>query len=185
MAKNIIAFGASNSKQSINKQFARFAAKQLVNAEIIILDLNDFELPLYSVDLEKESGIPATAIRFLELIKNSDGIILSLAEYNGLHTSAFKNLWDWLSRIPMDRPMNIWGNKPMFLLSTSPTGRIENNVLKVSKELFPHFGANIIGDFYLPSFNYHFKNGQIIEEKYLLRFNEQKNLFQKYLDHLA
>ena len=59
-----------------------------------------------------------------------------------------------------------------------------NNVLKVSKELFPHFGANIIADFYLPSFNHHFKNGQIIEEKYLLHFNDQKNLFQDYLDNL-
>ncbi|MEM7659120.1 MAG: NAD(P)H-dependent oxidoreductase [Bacteroidota bacterium] len=185
MTKHIVAFGASNSKESINKQFAQFAAKQLQNVEVSILDLNDFELPLYSVDLEKAYGIPANARKFLTLIKNSDGIILSLAEYNGLHTSAFKNLWDWLSRIPMDQPRNIWGNKPMFLLSTSPSRRPMNNVLKLSKEIFPHFGANIIADFYLPSFHRFYRNGHIIEPGYVSRFTEAKKIYQDHLDSLA
>lgn len=181
MTKNIIAFGASNSKHSINKQLAQYAASQLTTTEITILDLNNFELPVYSVDLEKESGIPTNATRFLQFIKESDGIIISLAEYNGLHTSAFKNLWDWLSRIPMDKPMNIWDNKPMFLLSTSPSKRPSSNVLKVSNELFPHFGANIISDFHLPSFNHFFKDGQIIDPVQNEKFKTVLGVFQAYL----
>ena len=57
----IIAFAGSNSKNSINKKLVSFAAKQFKNAEVEILDLNDFELPLFSVDREKEMGRPQLA----------------------------------------------------------------------------------------------------------------------------
>lgn len=183
MTKKIIAFGASNSKQSINKQLAEYTAEQLTDVKTTVLDLNNFELPVYSIDLEKESGIPTNALRFSQFIKESDAIIISLAEYNGLHTSAFKNLWDWLSRIPMEKPMNIWESKPMLLLSTSPSKRPTSNVLKVSNELFPHFGANIIGDFHLPSFSYFFIDGQIVEPQQKELFNRQILKFQTYLNN--
>lgn len=179
MEKKIIAFGASNSRNSINKKFAIFASQQLVGVATHILDLNDFELPVYSVDLEKEKGLPDAAVSFLQEIKNSDGIIISLAEYNGLHTSAFKNLWDWLSRI---EGQNIWHHKPMLLLSTSPSKRPENNVLKVSKHLFPFYGAYIVADFYLPSFNHFFKEDEIVEIEYKQKFDAELEKFQKFLN---
>ncbi len=182
--KKVLAFGASNSKRSINKAFAIYAANQLKNIDLTIADLNDYAAPLYAVDLQREQGIDENVIRFYHLIQENDALIISLAEYNGLHTSAFKNLWDWLSRIPMEKPMNIWGDKPMFLLSTSPSRRPMSNVLKVSKELFPHFGANIIADFHLPSFNHYFKNNQIVETKYQEQFHKQKESFQKELDKM-
>ncbi|MEL6304745.1 MAG: NAD(P)H-dependent oxidoreductase [Bacteroidota bacterium] len=180
--KKILAFGASNSKNSINKQLATYAANQLKTVEITIADLNHYESPLYSVDEEKACGVHENAIRFHDLIQESDAVIISVAEYNGLHTSAFKNLWDWMSRIPMEKPMNIWNGNPMFLLSASPSRRPMNNVLKISKELFPHFGTKIIADFYLPSFNHFFKEGQIIDATYQSQFQEQLNLFQRHID---
>ena len=177
----ILAFGASNSSTSINKTFATFTAHQLKEETITIADLNDYASPLYSVDLEKQSGIAKEAMKFYSLINANDAIIVSVAEYNGLHTSAFKNLWDWLSRIPMEKPMNIWGGKPMCLLSASPSRRPQNNVLQVSKEIFPHFGAKIVADFYLPSFNHFFKDGQIIEQSYKDKFLIQLEKFQTHL----
>ena len=50
--KKIIAFGASSSKTSINKEFATYVAYQFQNASIEILDLNDYEMPIFSVDKE-------------------------------------------------------------------------------------------------------------------------------------
>lgn len=177
--KKIIAFGASNSKNSINKKFATFAGHQLQGIHLDILDLNNFELPLYSVDLQNEIGIPDKARAFFQNIKDSDGVIISLAEYNGLHTAAFKNLWDWMSRI---NNMNIWMGKPMILLSTSPSRRDYNYVMKVSKELFPNFGAKIISEFYLPSFNHFFKEDDIIEADYKQKFNMELQKFQLYIN---
>ncbi|WP_299218660.1 NAD(P)H-dependent oxidoreductase [uncultured Aquimarina sp.] len=182
--KKILAFGASNSTTSINKTLATFAANQLRDVTVTVADLNDYASPLYSVDQEKESGVDKKAMDFYALINANDAIVISLAEYNGLHTSAFKNLWDWLSRIPMEKPMNIWGGKPMFLLSTSPSKRLESNVFKISKELFPHFGAMIVADFHLPSFNHFFKGGNIVEAEYKASFGTQKSKFQEYLDRL-
>ncbi len=179
MTKKIIAFGASNSIRSINKQLAIFAAGKLQNVTIEVLDLNEYALPIYSIDIEQQTGIPENAMLFFQKIKGSQGIIISLAEYNGLHTAAFKNLWDWLSRIPMDKPMNIWCGNPMFLLSTSPSRRPMSNVLKVSKDLFPHFGAKITASFHLPSFNHFFKEGEIIDADQLLLFEEELQKFQE------
>jgi len=180
--KRVIAFGASNSQNSINKKFAVYAANNLANVSLHIVDLNDYQLPLYSIDLQKEIGVHENALRFYDQIKQSDAIVISLAEYNGLHTSAFKNLWDWMSRIPLEKPMEIWGGKPMFLLSTSPSKRPMSNVLKVSKELFPYFGANIIADFHLPSFNHFFKDNEIVDVKQRAAFEIQKNKFQLYIN---
>lgn len=178
--KNIIAFGASNSPHSINKKLASFAAHQLTNVAVTILDLNDFELPVYSPALEKTQGVPAGAVAFAEQIKNSDGLVVSLAEYNGLHTAAFKNLWDWMSRLGTPQ---IWHYKPMFLIGTSPSKRKESNVMKVSLYLFPLFGANIISSFHLPSFNHFFKEEQIIETTQQELFAIELEKYQNYLDN--
>ena len=56
--KKIIAFGASSSKTSINKQLATYAAKQFKDATVEVLDLNDYEMPIFSTDKEYENGIP-------------------------------------------------------------------------------------------------------------------------------
>lgn len=60
----IIAFGGSNSSKSINKMLATYASGLFEDAEVEILDLNDFEMPLFSVDREKEVGQHETAKSF-------------------------------------------------------------------------------------------------------------------------
>jgi NAD(P)H-dependent FMN reductase len=176
--KKIVAFGASNSPHSINKKLASFAANQLNDVAVTILDLNDFELPVYSPAIEKSSGVPANAISFSKHIQNCDGLVVSLAEYNGLHTAAFKNLWDWMSRLGTPQ---IWHGKPMFLMATSPSKRPELNVMKVSKFLFPIFGANIISSFSLLSFNHFFKDENIVDPEAKAEFQIQLDQFQYYL----
>jgi chromate reductase len=95
MAKKIIAFAASNSKESINKQLAVYAASLVNNVTVEVLDLNDYELPIFSIDRHKESGVPELAKQFYAKIGEADGLIISFAEYNGSYTSAYKNLFDW------------------------------------------------------------------------------------------
>jgi len=116
--KKVIAFGASNSPKSINKQLATYAANRLAEVSVEVLDLNDFELPVYHPMIEGESGIPENAAAFAGKIKEADAVVVSLAEYNGLHTSAFKNLWDWMSRLGTPK---IWHDKP------EPTARIKRD----------------------------------------------------------
>lgn len=152
--KKIVVLGGSNSKKSINKTLAKYAANQLKDVEIIVADLNDLELPLYGIDLETEQGFPAGAIKLNSLLDSADGLVVALAEHNGYYSAAFKNAFDWLSRINKQ----VWKNKPMLLMASSPGGRGGANVLKIAKEAFPRFGGNIIADFSLPSFYANFSD---------------------------
>jgi NAD(P)H-dependent FMN reductase len=157
--KNVIAFAGSNSSQSINKQLATYASSLVGDVQVTILDLNDFELPVFGVDLEREKGIPENAYKFLNHIKSSDGIIISLAENNGAYSAVFKNLFDWMSRI---EGKTFYG-KPMLLMATSPGGRGGQSVLEIAKSRFPRHDANIVADFSLPSFGTNFSDGKIVD----------------------
>jgi chromate reductase len=79
----ILTFGASHAKTSINKALARFTATLVPGAEIDVLDLSDYDLPIYSEDLEKQIGHPPAAKAFFEKIGSADGVIVSFAEHNG------------------------------------------------------------------------------------------------------
>ena len=159
--KKIIAFAGSNSRTSINKQLVTYAVSLIDNTEKIILDLNDYELPLYGIDLENEIGIPKNAQRFLDEIKSADGIIISLAEHNGAYATVFKNLFDWMSRIDG----KLWSEIPMLLMATSPGGRGGASVLEIAKGRFPHMGGNIVADFSLPFFGKNFIDNEIVDEQ--------------------
>ena len=150
--KKIIAFGASSSKNSINKQLATYTANQFENSTVEVLDLNAYEMPIYSVDNEKENGIPQLAQDFYAKIGSADFIVISFAEHNGNFSSAFKNILDWASRINA----KTFQEKPMLLLATSPGARGGSSVLDIATKRFPFQGGIVKGSFSLPSFNDNF-----------------------------
>jgi len=152
MTKKILAFGASSSKKSINKQLATYTANLFKDAKAEILDLNDFEMPIYSMDKEKEDGIPQLALDFYAKIGDSDLIIISFAEHNGAYSSAFKNIFDWMSRING----KTFQEKPVLLMATSPGARGGSSVLEIANNRFPFQGAIVKGSFSFPSFNDNF-----------------------------
>ncbi len=144
----LLAFAASSSKKSINKQLATYAASLLEGAEIEVLDLNDYELPLYSVDKEQELGHPQLAQAFLAKIAASDAIIISFAEHNGSYSAAYKNLFDWCSRI---NP-KVFQDKPLVLLATSPGPRGAATVLDTAVNSAPYFAGDVKANLAVPSF---------------------------------
>ncbi|MGH2664820.1 NADPH-dependent FMN reductase [Flavobacterium sp.] len=148
----IIAFAGSNSKNSINKKLATYVSHLFENHEVEVLDLNDFALPLFSVDLEKEIGQPQLAKDFLDKISSADRLVVSMAENNGNYSAAFKNAFDWASR----QNKEVFQKKPMLLMATSPGGRGGATVLEIAKTAFPRYGADIQATFSLPSFNDNF-----------------------------
>ena len=157
--KNIITIGGSSSKNSINKQFAEYAASLVDGIKEINIDLNDYEMPIFSIDRENENGFPEKAKQLSDLFDTADGFIISLAEHNGAYSAAFKNVFDWLSRING----KVWRNKPMILLSTSPGARGGQSVLQIALNRFPFGGANIIDSMSLPSFFDNFSNGLVTD----------------------
>ena len=164
----ITAFAASNSRQSINKRLVTHAAERLASrlagshgAEMEVLDLNDYDAPIYGIDHEQEHGIPEAAYRFRQKLDEADVLLISFAEHNGSYTAAFKSLLDWCSRVDRD----IFRGKPAVLLSTSPGGRGGASVLKQATQSFPHFNADVKANLAIPSFHQSFDadKGELVD----------------------
>jgi chromate reductase len=176
--KNIIAFGASSSRQSINKKLAKYTADQIKNTSLDLLDLNDYEMPIYSIDKENETGIPQLALDFKGKIRQADGIIISFAEHNGAYSAAFKNIYDWVSRIEAD----VWLKKPMFIMATSPGGRGGQGVLEMAYARFSRANENLIESFSLPFFDKNFdENEGITDEEINSEYRKTLITFERKL----
>ena len=148
----IVAFGASTSSKSINKQLAKYAGRLateiIPSIEVEVLDLNDYELPLFSQDKEAELGQPEAAKAFFNKLGESDAIIISFAEHNGSYSAAYKNLFDWTSRINQ----KLFQSKPMLLLATSPGAGGAVTVLAAATGSAPYFSGEVKASLSVPSF---------------------------------
>lgn len=160
----ILAFAGSNSQNSINKQLVSYVAKSFSDQEVEILDLHDFEMPLFSVDREKHDGIPQLALQFAQKIDAADLLLISLAEHNSAYTVAFKNVFDWVSRI---KDRKHFGEKPVFLMATATGPGGGKHVLEAFEKRAPFSGAAVLESFSLPKFadNFSAENGIVNEEK--------------------
>ena len=155
----ILAFAATSSTKSINNQLVRYAASQLEEAEVDILDINDYELPLFSEDKEAELGQPELAKAFLDKISDSDALIISFAEHNGSYTVAYKNIFDWASRI---NP-KVFQNKPMVMLATTPGPGGASSVLAMAVASASFFDGDVKASLSVPSFyeNFDIEQGRL------------------------
>ena len=149
----IIAFAATTSTQSINKMLVTYVANLVLNAEVEVLDLNDYELPLFSEDVERQIGQPQTATDFIAKLASADALIISFAEHNGLYSAAYKNLFDWCSR---QAGRNIYQGKPMLLLATSTGARGGKSVLELATSASPRFGGDVRASVSVPLFDENF-----------------------------
>jgi len=158
--KKILAFAGSNSSTSINHRFVTHVANRIQGHEVKVINLRDFEIPMYSIDKENETGFPVDIRIIKNLIEEHDALIISVNEHNSSISAFFKNIIDWLSRL--DR--NFVANKKILLMSTSPGVRGAASSLEYLKGVLPRFGGQVIESFSFPSFNDNFENDEIQNE---------------------
>ena len=177
---SILVFAATTSQSSINFTLAQYAASLISDYKMEFLDLNDYELSLFSVDKEKEQGIPTLAQSFYDSIGRSQGVIVSFAEHNGYVTAAYKNLFDWTSRIHQ----KVFQGKPCLFLSTSPGAEGAAGTLELVSKKALFFAAEIKGSFSLPYYQQNFDREQGIVSEPVLRqaLQTQVDAFQRALD---
>lgn len=149
----ILAFAATTSTQSINRKLIDYAVNLITEglidgASVNTIDLNDFEMPIYSVDRQEAGGIPQEAHDFYDAITNADAVLISFAEHNGFYTAAYKNIFDWASRIDM----KVYQDKPTVMLATSPGSRGGANALKTAVESGVFFGNDVKASLSIPGF---------------------------------
>jgi NAD(P)H-dependent FMN reductase len=123
MPPKVLAFAGSARRDSFNKKLVRIAAAgaQAAGAEVTIIDLADFPMPIFDEDLEAREGMPPHAKRFKELLKAHHGLLISSPEYNSSITALLKNSLDWASRPePGDNGLVAFAGKVAGLMSASP-----------------------------------------------------------------
>jgi len=122
----ILAFAGSAREASLNKKLIRIAVggARSAGADVTLIDLRDFPMPLYDGDLEASSGIPQNAAKIQELLKNHTALLLACPEYNSSITPLLKNTIDWSSRKTPDGDDGLaaWRGKIAALMSASPSG---------------------------------------------------------------
>lgn len=150
--KKILAFTGSNSSNSLNHELLKYASSLIKNNEVTVIDLNDYDAPMYSIQLQKENGFPEEIIKLNELIQEYDAFIIAVPEHNGMMPAFFKNIMDWISRL--DR--KLFHGKPVLLLSTSPGKSGGRRGLKILELFMGYFAGSVAGTFSLPNFNENF-----------------------------
>ena len=177
----LLAFAASNSTTSINKKLVQYASSQLKEGilpdiDVELIDLNDYEMAIYSPEREESGGIPEQATSFYQKIGEADVLLISFAEHNGYYTSAYKNLFDWTSRIDT----KVYQDKPMVLMATSPGKGGAANALKTAVESAPYFGMDVKGSISIPAFydNFDMAKGELsnaeLREQLVLTLSQLK-----------
>ncbi len=171
----ILAFSASNSSQSINRKLVEHAAavlksEILSDVKIETLDINDYEMPIYSMDREMAGGIPDLAKQFRAKIAAADALLISFAEHNGHYTAAYKNIFDWASRLEG----KVYADRPMVAMAASPGPGGAASVLAAAKTSAPYFGSDIKGSLSVPNFSAAFDDdaGELSDEELIAKLRE-------------
>ncbi len=121
----ILAFAGSTRVHSFNKKLAAAAAKgaEAAGAEVTLIDLREYPLPLFDQDLEAAEGLPENAKALRELFLSHNALLIACPEYNGSLPAVLKNVIDWVSRRQEgEPPLACFKNKIALLLATSPGG---------------------------------------------------------------
>ena len=103
-------FAGSARKASTNKQLATLVAStaKAAGAEVTLIDLKDFEMPIYDGDLEGDTGLPDNAKRLKQLFVEHDGLFIASPEYNSSFSPLLKNALDWISRPHTENEQPLW-----------------------------------------------------------------------------
>jgi chromate reductase len=119
----ILALAGSTRSDSYNTRLVRMAAAgaQAAGAEVRVIDLRDYPLPLFDEDLERAAGMPEAGRQLKALMVEHDGFLIASPEYNSSISAVLKNSIDWASRpVPGEPPLVAFRGKVATLLSASP-----------------------------------------------------------------
>ncbi|MEM9594940.1 MAG: NAD(P)H-dependent oxidoreductase [Acidobacteriota bacterium] len=145
----VLAFAGSAREASFNKLLVRVAAQGArdAGAEVTVLDLRDYPMPLFDQDLEAASGLPDGARAVKAAMMAADGLLIASPEYNSSITPLLKNTLDWVSRREGDEPrLAAYQGKCAALMSASPGGLGGLRGLGHVRSILQSIGVMVIPD---------------------------------------
>lgn len=146
----ILIFGGSLRAESYNQKLANIAAAgaREAGAEVTLIALRDFRMPLFDEDLEAAEGMPEAARKLKALFAANDGLIIASPEYNSTITAALKNAIDWVSRAtsPDEAPLSVLSGKSAAILAASPGGYGGSRSLAQLRPFLVNIGIFVLPD---------------------------------------
>lgn len=122
----LLVFAGSTRQHSFNRRLAQVTAGMArdAGADVTLLELSDFDIPLYNADLEAR-GTPADVLRLKQVLFDHPAWIVCSPEYNGSYTALLKNTIDWASSPVKGDPVwqdgtRAFRGKVVGMLSASP-----------------------------------------------------------------
>ncbi len=145
----ILAFSGSARKDSYNQKLVQIAARgaQQAGAEVTVVNLGDYHMPMFNEDLEAAEGMPKPARAFKELLIAHDGFLIASPEYNSGFSPLLKNAIDWASRREGDEaPLLAYRGKLAVIMSASPGALGGIRGLVMLRMLLANIGIMVIPD---------------------------------------
>lgn len=146
----ILAFGGSLRRDSFNQKLAAIAAEGArdAGAEVTLIALPDFPLPVFDEDLEKAEGLPVAAKKLKQLFREHHGLLIASPEYNSSISGALKNAIDWVSRAESDDepPLVAFTGKTAILCAASPGALGGLRGLVHVRAILGNIGVNVLPD---------------------------------------
>jgi len=121
----ILAFAGSTRTDSYNKKLVKLSAigATEAGADVTVIDLRDFPMPIYDGDLEQKEGLPPNTRKLKDIMLAHQGFLISSPEYNSSISAVFKNIIDWTSRQSEgETTLACFKNKVAGIMSASPGG---------------------------------------------------------------
>ena len=183
----ILAFAGSGRSDSVNKKVVAVAARgaEEAGAEVTIVNLEDFNMPVFTEDLETELGMNPGGQEFKELLMSHDGLLISNPEYNSSYSALFKNSIDWASRkLEGEQPLQAYKGKVAAIMAASPGSLGGMRVLVTTRMLLENLGTMVLPNqkAIAGAFAKFDENGNITDEKLL---ETLKGLGQELVETVA
>ena len=126
MVVKILALAGSLRKDSYNKKLVKVAAEgaRAAGAEVTVIDMKDFPLPVYDGDEEATKGLPDNAKKLKKIFLEHQALLIASPEYNSSIPGGLKNLIDWVSRPETKEEPDLacFRGKAAAIMSASPGG---------------------------------------------------------------
>ncbi|WP_026804647.1 NADPH-dependent FMN reductase [Aliarcobacter lanthieri] len=139
MSKIGIIVASSNNNYKLAVQIQDIATQLHYETEII--NLVNYNLPLYNTLEEEKNGIPESVLDLATKIMDLKAFIIVAPEYNGVMPPVLNNAMAWTSRATKNW-RDAFNDKVLALATHSGGGGQKG--LQAMRIMFQHLGANIL-----------------------------------------
>lgn len=181
-AIKLLALAGSTRTDSLNKRLLQ-AVVDLVpdgDAEVNLIDLRDYPLPLFDGDLEVQEGIPDNAMTLKQLFLDADALLISTPEYNTSLPAVLKNAIDWISRpVPDQSWLAGISGQVVGAMSASPGSTGGMSALAHLRQMFTNLGALVV-----PGFTACPNAGEAFNDDGSLANEAQRAVYASYMEQV-